>query len=65
MAKDAPKMKGYRSRDKLSGRLRRKRADTKVETLHKKYHRKFGRKELIQLGTLLRRKRKKSLKKLL
>ncbi len=65
MAKDAPKMAGYRSRDKSSGKLRRKRADTKVSALHRVYHRIFGKKEGIQLGTLLKRKRRSSLKKLL
>ena len=65
MAEDAPKMRGIRSRDKLSGRLRRKRADTKVTTLHKKYHKIFGRKENLQLGTFLKRHHKKSLKKLI
>ncbi|MBI4059473.1 hypothetical protein HY406_00205 [Candidatus Giovannonibacteria bacterium] len=64
MAKDAPKMRGYRPRDK-SGRLRKKRSDTKVRTLQKKYHRKLARKSNLQLGTLLKRRHKKSLKKLL
>ena len=58
-------MAGRRSRDKSSGKLRRKRGDTKVGTLHKAYHRLFGKKDSIQLGTLLKRRRKSSLKKLL
>lgn len=65
MAKDAPKMKGVRSRDRASGRLRRKRADTKVATLREKYHRTFGGHNTWQLGTLLRKRRKTSLKKVL
>lgn len=65
MAKDAPKMKGWRARDKTSGRLRKKRTDTKVETLRKQYHRRFAKNPRLQLGTVLRRRRKKSLKRLL
>ncbi|RJQ36524.1 hypothetical protein C4552_03325 [Candidatus Parcubacteria bacterium] len=63
MAKDAPKMKGLRPRDRSSGRLRRKREDTKVKTLQKKYRRRFGGHASWQLGTLLRKWRKPSLKK--
>jgi len=65
MIKDAPKMKGWRSRAKTSGRLRRKRADTKVATLHKKYKRRFAGHDAWQLGTLLKKRRKKSLKQAL
>ncbi|HBT81208.1 hypothetical protein A2757_01910 [Candidatus Giovannonibacteria bacterium RIFCSPHIGHO2_01_FULL_48_47] len=65
MAKDAPKMRGYRSRDKLSGRLRKKRSDTKIATIQKAYHRKLTRKAGLQLGTFLSRRHKKSLKRLL
>lgn len=65
MAKDAPKMKGWRSRDQTSGRLRRKRSDTKVATLEKKYRRHLGLNPRLQLGTLLARRRRKSLKRLL
>lgn len=65
MAKDAPKMKGWRARDKTSGRLRKKRSDTKVATLQKQYHRRFAGHGSWQLGTLLRKRRKKSLKKAL
>lgn len=65
MAKDAPKMKGIRSRDKTSGRLRKKREDTKVETLQKQYRRRFGGHGSWQLGTLLKKRRKRSLKKAL
>ena len=65
MAKDAPKMKGLRPRDKTSGKLRRKREDTKVKTLQKKYHRRFAGHAGWQLGTLLKKWRKGSLKKAL
>ena len=65
MPKDAPKMRGYRMRDKMSGRLRKKRSDTKVRTLQKRYKRKLAKKSNLQLGTLLKRRHKKSLKKLL
>jgi len=65
MSKDAPKMKGLRARDKASGKLRKKREDTKVETLQKKYHRRFAGHSAWQLGTLLKKWRKGSLKKAL
>lgn len=65
MVKDASKMKGRRSRDKTSGRLRKKRTDTKVATLQKRYRRRIGPNPRLQLGTLLKRRRKKSLKSLL
>lgn len=65
MAKDAPKMMGWRSRSKTSGRLRRKRGDTKVATLHRQYKRRFAGHDAWQLGTLLKKRRKKSLKKAL
>lgn len=64
MAKDAPKMRGWRPRDATSGRLRKKRADTKVATIEKRYRRSLGR-DSLQLGTLLKRRRRKSLKALL
>ena len=65
MAKDAPKMRGWRSRDKTSGLLRRKRSDTKVATLQKKYRRRFAGHSSWQLGTLLKKRGKRSLKKAL
>lgn len=65
MAKDAPKMKGWRARDASSGRLRKKRADTKVATIEKRYRRRIGSNPGLQLGTLLRRRHRKSLKALL
>lgn len=63
-APDAKSMKGMRSRVKSSGRLRKKRADTKLGTIEKSYHRSLG-KNRLQLQTVLKRKHKKSLKKLL
>ncbi len=65
MAKDAPKMKGWRPRDKTSGRLRKKRSDTKVATIEQRYRRRIGSNPHLQLGTVLKRRRKKSLKNLL
>jgi len=65
MAKDAPKMRGWRSRNKRGGRLRKKRTDTKLRTLAKKYHRRFAGHLAWQLGTLLKKRRKGSLKKAL
>ena len=65
MAKDAPKMKGVRPRDTTSGKLRRKRADTKIKTLHKKYQRRFAGHDSWQLGTLLKKWKAASLKKVL
>ncbi|MBI3627531.1 MAG: hypothetical protein HY220_02150 [Candidatus Sungbacteria bacterium] len=62
-AKDAPGMRGSRSRVKSSGKLRRKRNDTKIGTLQQIYHRTLG-KDGLQLGTLLKRKHKRSLKRL-
>lgn len=53
MAKDAPGMRGYRSRNQ-SGELRDKRNDTKVKTIEKKYDRDFGVRGDMQLGTLLK-----------
>ncbi len=62
--RDARGMRGRRSRAHATGRLRKKRADTKLETIEKAYHRSLG-KDWLQLATVLKRKRKKSLKKLL
>ena len=65
MVKDAPGMRGWRSRGKTSGRLRKKRSDTKVSTLQRRYHRRFAGHGSWQLGTLLKKRRKRSLKKVL
>lgn len=52
MAKDAPGMKGYRSRNE-SGRLRDTRNDKHVGTLEKQYGRDFGVRSDMHVGTLL------------
>ncbi|MDA2915566.1 hypothetical protein MYX64_01780 [Nitrospinae bacterium AH_259_B05_G02_I21] len=64
MAKDAPGMKGPRSRNK-DGALRRKRGDTHVATIEEKYDRDFGVRGDMHLETLLERERKDSLNDLL
>jgi len=64
MAKDAPGMRGYRSRNK-SGPLRDKRDDTHVATIEKKYDRDFGVRGDMQLGTLLEKTGQKSLNDLI
>jgi hypothetical protein len=52
MAKDAPGMKGYRSRNQ-DGQLRDKRDDTHVGTVEKQYGRDFGVRSDMTLGKLL------------
>lgn len=52
MAKDAPGMRGNRSRNQ-SGELRDKRDDTQVGTIEKQYGRDFGVRSDMHLGTLL------------
>lgn len=52
MAKDAPGMRGVRSRNQ-DGPLRDKRDDTHVGTIEVKYNRDFGVRSDMQLGTLL------------
>ena len=63
-ASDARGMRGLRSRVISSGKLRKKRADTKIATIEKRYHRSLG-KDSLQLKTLLKRNYKRSLKKLI
>jgi hypothetical protein len=53
MTKDAPGMRGYRSRNE-DGRLRDKRDDTHIGTIEKKYDRDFGVRSDKQLGNLLK-----------
>jgi len=53
MAKDAPGMRGNRSRND-SGRLRDTRNDKHVGTLEKQYGRDFGVRSDMQVGTLLK-----------
>lgn len=64
MAKDAPGMRGYRSRND-SGELRRKRKDTHVSTIEQKYNREFNVRSDMHLGTLLEKKKVNSLDQLL
>jgi hypothetical protein len=54
MAKHAPGMRGYRSRNE-DGELRQKRGDTHVGTIEKKYERDFDVRSDTHLGTLLER----------
>lgn len=63
-AKDAPGMKGIRSRND-SGPLRAKRSDTLVSTIEKKYGVDLGVRSDMKLGTLLDRTGKASLNDLL
>jgi len=55
MAKDAPGMRGIRSRNQ-GGRLRDKRDDTHMGTIEKKYDRDFGVRSDKQLGNYLKEK---------
>lgn len=64
MAKDAPGMRGHRSRNE-SGPLRDKRDDTHVGTIERMYNRDFGVRSDMQLGTLLKETRMKSLNDLI
>jgi hypothetical protein len=64
MAKDAPGMRGYRSRNE-DGQLRDKRDDTHMGTIEKQYDRDFGVRSDMQLGTYLREKGIKSLNDLI
>lgn len=53
MAKDAPGMRGNRSRSQ-SGPLRRKRSDTHVGTIEQQYGVDLGRRSDMHLGNLLK-----------
>jgi hypothetical protein len=53
MAKDAPGMRGYRSRDQ-NGQLRDKRDDTHMGTIERQYNRDFGVRSDKQLGNFLK-----------
>ncbi len=55
MAKDAPGMRGVRSRNQ-DGRLRDKRDDTHMGTIEKKYDRDFGVRSDKQIGNFLQEK---------
>ncbi len=64
MAKDAPGMRGERSRNS-DGELRRKRGDTHVSTIEDQYKRDFGVRSDMELETLLRERGASSLNDLL
>ncbi len=64
MAKDAPGMKGYRSRNK-DGQLRDKRDDTHMGTIEKKYNRDFGVRSDMELGNYLKKNNINSLNDLI
>jgi hypothetical protein len=53
MAKDAPGMRGYRSRNH-DGQLRDKRDDTHMGTIERQYDRDFGVRGDMQLGNFLK-----------
>ena len=64
MIKDAPGMKGIRSRNE-QGPLRAKREDTNVGTIEKQYSKNFDVRSDMHLGTLLDKKGYTSLNDLL
>jgi hypothetical protein len=64
MAKDAPGMRGHRSRNE-NGLLRNTRDDKHVGTLEKQYNRDFGVRADMHVGTLLEKKGKKSVNDLI
>ena len=64
MTKDAPGMRGIRSRNE-DGPLREKRGDTHVKTLEQQYGRDFGARGDMHLHTLLKREGVESLHQLI
>ena len=64
MPKDAPGMKGYRTRNQ-NGPLRDKRNDTHIGTIEKKYGINFHVRSDMHLGTYLEEYNKKSLNDLI
>lgn len=64
MAKDAPGMKGHRSRNK-DGKLRDKRDDTHMGSIEKKYNRDFNVRSDMHLGNFLKKNDIKSLNDLI
>ena len=64
MSKDAPGMKGERSRDE-NGELRKKRSDTHVGTIEEQYGVDLGRRSDMHLGSLLQQEGVDSLDALL
>jgi hypothetical protein len=63
-SKDAPGMRGQRSRNKTDGKLREKRDDTRVDTIEKKYKIDIGMRGDAHLGTALKRHKVGSLHEL-
>lgn len=64
MAKDAPGMRGIRSRTE-AGPLRQKRGDAHVKTIERQYARDFGVRGDMHLDTLLEREGVESLHQLI
>jgi hypothetical protein len=64
MKKDAPGMRGLRSRNQ-DGELRQKRSDTHISSIEKKYDIDLGVRGDMHLGTLLEQKKVESLDDLL
>lgn len=64
MAKDAPGMRGYRSRN-LNGLLRDKRDDTHVGTIEKQYGIELNTRKDMHLGNYLEKHKIKSLNDLI
>ena len=64
MAKDAPGMRGDRSRNQ-DGQLREKRDDTHMGTIERQYDRDFGVRNDMQLGHFLKREKVNSLNDLI
>ncbi len=64
MTKDAPGMKGYRSRN-ADGELRDKRNDAHVGPIENEYNVDFGVRSDMHLGTLMKQKEVESLDELL
>jgi hypothetical protein len=64
MAKDAPGMRGNRSRNE-NGQLRTTRGDKHVGTIEREYGRDFGVRSDMRVDTLLRRTGKRSIHELL
>jgi len=64
MAKDAPGMRGYRSRNE-DGELRQKRGDTHVRTIERRYGRDFDVRSDMHLSKLLKREGVESLNDLI
>lgn len=64
MAKDAPGMRGDRSRNQ-DGKLRNRRDDTHMGTIEKEYNRDFNVRSDMELGTFLKENNLASLKDLI